>query len=93
MLTAPVSGDDRYVLVASKGGDDRDPAWYLNLVADPDVEVTVDGITMPMTARVVDEAEKSELWPQIVEAYDGYRKYQEKTDRDIPVVSVEPRST
>ena len=92
MLTAPVTSDDRYVLVASKGGDDRHPAWYLNLVDEPEVELTVDGTTMPMTARVLDEDEKEEVWPAIVESYDGYRKYQEKTDRDIPVISVEPRS-
>lgn len=91
MLTAPVAGEGRYVLVASKGGDDRHPAWYLNLVDEPEVELTVDGVTMPMTARVVDEDEKAELWSAIVESYDGYRKYQEKTDRDIPVISVEPR--
>ncbi len=92
MLTAPVAADDRYVLVASKGGDDRHPAWYLNLVDEPDVELTVDGTTMPMTARVLDDDEKHEVWPAIVESYDGYRKYQDKTDRDIPVISVEPRS-
>ena len=46
MLTAPIHDDDTYVLVASKGGDDRDPDWYRNLVADPDIELTVDGTTM-----------------------------------------------
>jgi len=51
MLTAPVHDDGCYVLVASKGGDDRDPDWYRNLVANPEVELTVQGTTIPMTAR------------------------------------------
>lgn len=92
MLTTPIAEDDTYVLVASKGGDDRDPQWYLNLVANPEIELTVDGVTMPLTARVADQAEKSELWPRIVEVYDGYANYQTKTERDIPVVVCEPRA-
>jgi deazaflavin-dependent oxidoreductase (nitroreductase family) len=91
MLTAPVHGDGRYVLVASKGGDDRHPGWYLNLVADPDVELTVDGRTMRMRARTASAAEKADLWPAIVAAYRGYAGYQKKTKRDIPVVICEPR--
>jgi len=79
------------VLIASKGGDDRNPQWYLNLVANPDVELTVYGTTMPMRARTANPAEKAELWPQIVAAYKGYDGYQQKTSRDIPVVICEPR--
>ncbi len=90
MLTAPIIDDGTYVIVASKGGDDRDPDWYRNLVADPNVALTVDGTKADFTARVADDAEKAELWPRIVEAYDGYGKYQERTDRDIPVVVCEP---
>lgn len=92
MLTAPVHGDGRYVLVASEGGDDRHPQWYLNLVANPDVELTVNGTTMRMRARTATAAEKAELWPAIVAAYRGYDGYQQKTGRDIPVVICEPRS-
>jgi deazaflavin-dependent oxidoreductase (nitroreductase family) len=92
MLTAPVHGDGRYVLVASKGGDDRHPEWYLNLVADPDVELTVAGATMPMTARTATAEEKAELWRQIVSAYKGYAGYQRRSARDIPVVICEPRT-
>ena len=92
MLAAPVHGDGRYVLVASKGGDDRNPQWYLNLVANPDVELTVDGTTVPMRARTASAAEKAELWPGIVATYRGYAGYQHKTERDIPVVICEPRS-
>lgn len=92
MLTAPIYGDDRVVLVASKGGDDRHPDWYRNLVADPDVEVTpVNGTTRPMRARTAAPEEKSELWPVITAAYKGYAGYQRGTDREIPVVICEPR--
>lgn len=91
MLTTPVHDDDRIVLVASKGGDDRHPAWFLNLVAQPDVEITIDGTTRPMRARVASTDEKAELWPRITSAYKGYASYQRRTDRDIPVVICEPR--
>jgi deazaflavin-dependent oxidoreductase (nitroreductase family) len=91
MLTAPVREPGRVVLVASKGGDDRHPEWYLNLVADPDVEVTIDGSTEPMTARTASAAERAELWPRIVAAYRGYGDYQRRTTREIPVVILEPR--
>lgn len=91
MLTSPVHGDGRYVLVASKGGDDRDPLWYRNLTANPDVELTVRGTTIPMRARTATPEEKAALWPQIVAAYPGYDDYQRRTARDIPVVICEPR--
>jgi deazaflavin-dependent oxidoreductase (nitroreductase family) len=93
MLTAPIHDGDTYVLVASKGGDDRDPDWYRNLVADPAIELTVDGDTRPFVARVAADDEKAEMWPQIVEAYRGYAGYQARTDRNIPVVICEPRPT
>jgi deazaflavin-dependent oxidoreductase (nitroreductase family) len=91
MLTTPLREGDRYVLVASKGGDPRHPAWYLNLLANPDVELTVGGRTLPMRARTASPAERAELWPKITRAYSGYAGYQQKTDREIPVVICEPR--
>jgi deazaflavin-dependent oxidoreductase (nitroreductase family) len=91
MLTAPVREPGRVVLVASKGGDDRHPEWYLNLVADPDVELTIDGSTEPMTAHTATGAERAELWPRVVAAYRGYGDYQRRTTREIPVVILEPR--
>ena len=91
MLTAPIHGDGTYVLVASKGGDDRDPDWYRNLVANPDIELTVDGETLQMTARIATSGQKTEMWPRICEAYKGYAGYQKKTDRNIPVVVCESR--
>jgi deazaflavin-dependent oxidoreductase (nitroreductase family) len=91
MLTSPVHDEQRVVLVASKGGADRDPQWYRNLTKNPDVELTIKGDTRKMRARTASAAEKEVLWPQIVSAYKGYAGYQTKTDRDIPVVICEPR--
>ena len=91
MLTAPISDADRVILVASKGGSDRHPQWYLNLRRNPEVEVTVSGRTRKMRARTASPAEKAELWPRIVAEYPGYSRYQSKTARDIPVVICEPR--
>jgi deazaflavin-dependent oxidoreductase (nitroreductase family) len=91
MLTTPIHDDNRVVLVASKGGDDRDPDWYRNLVANPVVEITMDGISRQMRARTATPAEKAELWPDVVKAYKGYADYQQRTARDIPLVLCEPR--
>jgi deazaflavin-dependent oxidoreductase (nitroreductase family) len=91
VLSSPVIDGDRVVLVASKGGDVRDPDWYRNLVADPTVELTVHGVTRRMTARTADEAERAELWPLITAAYRGYAGYQRRTSRRIPLVICEPR--
>ena len=91
MLTAPIYEPERVVLVASKGGDDRHPEWYRNLVADPDVELTVGGTTRPMRAHTADATERAELWPRIVAAYRGYADYQRRTEREIPVVVLVPR--
>ena len=91
MLTAPIHGDGRYVLVASKGGDDRDPDWYRNLVANPDITLEPIGGNGPiaLTARTATADEKAELWPRIASTAEGYSAYKEKTDRDIPVVICE----
>ncbi|HEX3793393.1 MAG TPA: nitroreductase family deazaflavin-dependent oxidoreductase [Acidimicrobiales bacterium] len=91
MLTAPIHDAGRVVLVASKGGAEHDPTWYLNLTANPDVEVKIDGETRYLKARTASPEEKAELWPVIVGAYKGYAGYQTKTDRQIPVVICEPR--
>ena len=91
MLTAPIYEPERVVLVASKGGDDRHPEWYRNLVADPDVELTVGGVRPHRPGRAADAAERAELWPGIVTAYRGYADYQRRTEREIPVVVLVPR--
>jgi deazaflavin-dependent oxidoreductase (nitroreductase family) len=90
MLTSPVQKGDAVVLVASYGGDDRHPQWFLNLRDNPEVEITMHGQTRPMRARVASPEEKAELWPRVVEAYRGYGQYQKRTDRDIPLVICEP---
>ena len=90
MLTSPVQFDDKIVIVASKGGADRHPDWFLNLQADPAVEVEMNGTKRAMTAHVADETEKADLWPKVVASHDGYAGYQRKTERDIPVVVLAP---
>jgi deazaflavin-dependent oxidoreductase (nitroreductase family) len=91
MLTSPVCDENRVVLVASKGGDARDPEWYRNLSANPEVEITMHGETRKMRARTASPDEKAALWPDIVAVYKGYAQYQERAGRDIPVVICEPR--
>jgi deazaflavin-dependent oxidoreductase (nitroreductase family) len=90
MLTSPIQDGESIVLVASYGGDDRHPAWFLNLRDNPDVEVTTRGQTRPMRARIASSQEKVELWPRVVAAYGGYGQYQKRTERDIPLVILEP---
>ncbi len=91
MLTAPICEAGLVVLVASKGGHSENPDWYRNLVAEPQVELTIDGELRPMVARTASPEEKAELWPRITAAYKGYDGYQRSTDRDIPVVMCTPR--
>ena len=92
LLTAPIQRDGRYIFVASKGGDDRHPDWYRNLLANPEitVEPVDDGGPSTLVARTASAEEKAELWPEIVAAYKGYEGYQSSTERDIPVVIAEP---
>jgi deazaflavin-dependent oxidoreductase (nitroreductase family) len=90
MLAVPIVDSDRLVLVASFGGDDRHPAWYLNLQANPEVRTTTAGSTRTMIARIATEEERAELWPQITSVFEGYARYQERTERPIPVVILEP---
>ena len=91
MLTSPVQEGDSVALVASYGGDDRHPSWFLNLRDDPEVEITMDGRRRPMRARVASGEEKERLWPQVTAAYRGYASYQRRTSRDIPLVILDPR--
>jgi deazaflavin-dependent oxidoreductase (nitroreductase family) len=91
MLTSPVVDGEKVILVASKGGDDRDPDWYRNLKVQPDVEMTMRGRRRPMRARVASEEEMARLWPRIVAAYKPYGSYRRRTSRQIPLVICEPR--
>lgn len=90
MLTSPVQDGAAFVLVASYGGDDRHPQWFLNLRDNPEVGVTALGRTQTMQARVASPDEKAALWPRVTKAYKGYAGYQTKTERDIPLVILEP---
>ena len=90
MLTSPVQPDGDVVLIASYGGDDKHPAWYLNLQADPKVTLTMNGKTFDAVARTATADEKAKLWPEITSTYKGYAGYQKRTDRDIPVVICTP---
>jgi len=92
MLASPMHDEHKVVLIASKGGDARDPLWYANLTANPDVELTMNGETRKMRARTASPEEKAAMWPDIVATYKGYASYQERAGRDIPVVICEPRS-
>ena len=82
---------DRMVLVASYGGDDRNPAWFLNLRDDPNVEVTTKGQPKRrMVARIANAEERARLWPLVTADHKNYAGYQTKTDREIPLVLLEP---
>jgi F420H(2)-dependent quinone reductase len=79
------------VLVASKGGYPKHPAWFHNLLANPDTTVQVGSRRMPVHARVADAEERMRLWPLVVGVYGGYEDYQRRTAREIPLVILEPR--
>ena len=82
---------DNVVLAASKGGMPHHPLWYLNLQANPNVEVEIGSKKTPMAARQASAEEKERLWPRLVEIYPPYAGYQARTDRDIPVIILTPR--
>jgi deazaflavin-dependent oxidoreductase (nitroreductase family) len=81
---------DRVLLVASRGGSDKHPLWYLNLKADPKVSVEIKGEKLDLTARDATEEERNLYWPKLVEMYPSYDDYQSWTDRKIPLVVCEP---
>jgi deazaflavin-dependent oxidoreductase (nitroreductase family) len=80
---------DSYLVVASKGGADQAPSWYVNLQADPDVQVQIKGEKFAARARTATAEEKPQLWQEMVEVWPDYAEYQQKTDREIPVVVLE----
>jgi len=82
---------DRVVVVASQAGRPQHPLWFRNLEADPEVTVQIRGDRRPMRARTADSSERAELWPRLVDLYRDYDSYQSWTDREIPVVILEPR--
>jgi F420H(2)-dependent quinone reductase len=91
MANPLVADGEDIVLVASKGGHPRSPAWFHNLVANPETTIQVGSERRAVRARVATSEERARLWPEVVELYSGYRDYQERTDREIPLVILEPR--
>jgi deazaflavin-dependent oxidoreductase (nitroreductase family) len=81
---------DRYIIVASKGGAPTHPEWYLNLTANPAVDLQVGAEKFTARARTATPDEKPELWRLMNAVYAQYENYQARTTRDIPVVVLEP---
>lgn len=91
MLTSPMREGQAYVVVASRGGDDQHPAWFLNVRDNPQVGVRVVGDrSRRMQARVATPQERARLWPVVIGRYPNYAAYQRRTDRQIPLVLLEP---
>ena len=87
MLTSPLQTNNEIVIVASRGGDDQHPAWFVNLRDNPKVLVRYMGEPIATKhARIANSTEREILWPQITAKYKGYAGYQQKTAREIPLV-------
>jgi deazaflavin-dependent oxidoreductase (nitroreductase family) len=84
---------DSYLIVASRGGSDRHPQWYLNLRDDPRVRLQVGDERFDAVARTAAPAEKERLWPVMTAVWPAYDDYQRKTSRDIPLVVLTPELT
>lgn len=94
LRTAPlayVRDGDAFVVVASKGGHPRHPAWFHNLRANPDTTVQVGATRHAVRARVATAEERARLWPRAVAAWGPFESYQRRTRREIPLVILEPR--
>src|SRR5215212_1711841 len=91
--TTPVlympDGDD-LIVVASRGGSDANPAWWLNLKANPQTTVQVGSERRRVVAREATPEEKQRLWPRLVDVYSDYEVYQRRTERQIPVIVLSP---
>jgi deazaflavin-dependent oxidoreductase (nitroreductase family) len=82
---------ENLILVASKGGYPKNPAWFHNLMAHPDTTVQVGSRRLPVHARAGTAAERERLWALMVGVYGGYENYRRRTEREIPLVVLEPR--
>ena len=89
-LVYAVDGEN-LILVASKGGYPKHPAWFHNLMANPDTTVQVGSQRRAVRARVADPRERERLWPLVVSVYGGYEGYRRRTEREIPLVILQPR--
>ncbi len=90
LLTSPWQDGETMAIIASAGGNDAHPAWYLNLEATSAVTVRTSNETRPMIARLATGEEREKIWAETVKRYKGYSGYQARTDRVIPVVVLEP---
>ena len=88
-LLYAMDGED-FVIIASKGGASAHPAWYLNLMANPEATVEIEDREVRVKAEEADSEEKSRLWQKMVEMYPAYDAYQEKTEREIPLLVLHP---
>jgi F420H(2)-dependent quinone reductase len=84
-----MDGED-FVIIASKGGAPKHPAWYLNLMANPEATVEVGDREVRVEAEVADPEDKARLWQKMVEMYPTYDDYQRKTEREIPLLILRP---
>jgi deazaflavin-dependent oxidoreductase (nitroreductase family) len=82
---------ENVVIVASKGGNPSSPGWFYNMRANPDTTVQIGWALRPVHARVAKPRERKRLWPKVVKLYGGYAAYQRRTEREIPLVILEPR--
>jgi deazaflavin-dependent oxidoreductase (nitroreductase family) len=85
------SDGDRWIVVASKGGAPRNPAWFQNLEADPEAEIQVEGDKVPVLAKAAEGDERRRLWALMTEVWPAYDDYQARTEREIPVVVLSRR--
>jgi F420H(2)-dependent quinone reductase len=81
---------DRVVVAASKGGSEKNPMWYVNLKANPKVQVQIKKETLDLQARDATDEEREKYWRQLVDMYPSYADYQSWTNRQIPIVVCEP---
>ncbi|MEM1114466.1 MAG: nitroreductase family deazaflavin-dependent oxidoreductase [Pseudomonadota bacterium] len=85
-------GDDK-LLVASQGGMAKNPVWYYNIKAHPNIRILADGEEKDYVARQINDEEKADLWPHLLSIYPDFDEYQARTDRNIPIFCCEPVAT
>jgi deazaflavin-dependent oxidoreductase (nitroreductase family) len=86
-----IEDGENLVIVASKGGYPRHPGWFHNLREHPETTVQVGSERRDVHARVATPEERARLWPRVCKSYGAYRDYQKRTEREIPLVILEPR--
>ena len=87
-----LNDNNRWAVVASNAGSDKDPAWWLNLQSKPSAKIQIGNNTYSVIGRKATEEEYTELWPRLVALFSGYADYQAQTTRPMPVVVLETAS-